>query len=338
MRWIPNGTTTESAPSRRLTEDEASPLSSMREIARTVLRRARRAVDAFLGADSPVDSAPLDRDVSLGAMGFIPAEVPPETIRMATGAPTPMSFLVPPGTPERVILPMSSGFNVKPGETALITARPQTTPLRVERIIIGVNPEHWIVNDIKVGRHSQLADGGELPGAAFAEHAVGAEVRLDVLPTSANFSMLVTYVGPNPDGAAFCCTAIGHVALWTQADLTAEDGTLRIYLPLSSGVNIMPGSTAEICSYPQDPFRPQRILIAGSPDDWVVNDIKVGERSQFSQKGDVPGAAFAPTAQGAFVSFETVQTAMRFKLVVTYIGDKAEGAPLLACAIGAIPA
>ena len=49
---------------------------------------------------------------------------------------------------------------------------------------------------------------------------------------------------------------------------------------------------------------------AGGAADWIVNDIKIGNRSQFSQAGDVPGDMFANTSIDSFVTFETAQTAM----------------------------
>ena len=58
-----------------------------------------------------------------------------------------------------------------------------------------------------------------------------------------------------------------------------------------------------------------------------MNDIKIGNRSQFSQSGDVPGDMFATNAIDAFVSFETAQTAMDVVMVVTYIGLNESGVP-----------
>lgn len=109
----------------------------------------------------------------------------------------------------------------------------------------------------------------------------------------------------------------------------------RVLLPMSSGVNILPNTSAQITSRPQNvAFRPERVIIGGTPGDWIVNDIKVGNRSQFSQSGDVPGEVFANTTIDAFVSFETVQTAMDFVMLVTFIGASESGAPFYCAVLG----
>ena len=109
----------------------------------------------------------------------------------------------------------------------------------------------------------------------------------------------------------------------------------RVLLPMSSGVSILPNTSAQITSRPQNvAFRPERVIIGGTPGDWIVNDVKVGNRSQFSQSGDVPGETFAATTIDSFVSFETVQTAMDFVMLVTYIGASESGAPFYCAVLG----
>jgi len=109
----------------------------------------------------------------------------------------------------------------------------------------------------------------------------------------------------------------------------------RILLPMSSGVNILPNTSAQITSRPQNvAFRPERIIIGGAAGDWIVNDVKVGNRSQFSQSGDLPGDIFAATTIDSFVSFETVQTAMDFVMLVTYVGTSESGAPFVCGVLG----
>ncbi len=109
----------------------------------------------------------------------------------------------------------------------------------------------------------------------------------------------------------------------------------RVLLPMSSGVSILPNTSAQITSRPQNvAFRPERVIIGGTAGDWIVNDIKVGNRSQFSQSGDVPGETFAATTIDSFVSFETVQTAMDFVMLVTYIGAAEGGAPFYCSVLG----
>ncbi len=109
----------------------------------------------------------------------------------------------------------------------------------------------------------------------------------------------------------------------------------RVVLPMSSGTNILPNTSAQITARPQNvAFRPERLIIGGTPSDWIVNDIKVGNRSQFSQSGDVPGEMFAATTIDSFVSFETVQTAMDFVVLVTFVGTSESGAPFVCGVLG----
>jgi hypothetical protein len=107
----------------------------------------------------------------------------------------------------------------------------------------------------------------------------------------------------------------------------------RVLLPMSSGAAILPNTSVAITSRPQNvAFRPERVIIGGNAGNWIVNDIKVGNRSQFSQSGDVPGETFAATTIDSFVSFETVQTAMDFVMLVTNISENA--APFYCSVLG----
>ncbi len=107
----------------------------------------------------------------------------------------------------------------------------------------------------------------------------------------------------------------------------------RILLPMSSSGNVT--ASATITARPQNvAYRPERIIVGGTPSNWTINDIKVGNRSQLSQAGELPGEAFANTAIDTFVSFETVQTAMDFVMQVTFIGTASLGEQFKAAVFG----
>ena len=114
----------------------------------------------------------------------------------------------------------------------------------------------------------------------------------------------------------------------------------RDILPMSTGVPILPTQSAQITGRPQTMvFSINRFLIsnagtAGGAADWIVNDIKIGNRSQFVQSGDVPGDLFATNAIDTFVRFDTAQTAMDVVVVVTYIGLNECGAPFFGAMVG----
>ncbi len=117
-------------------------------------------------------------------------------------------------------------------------------------------------------------------------------------------------------------------------DRPGPTGADRVILPMSSGVNILPNTSAQITSRPQNyAFRPERCIISGAAD-WVINDIKVGNMSQFSQSGDVPGEMFGATTIDGFVKFTTCQTAMDFVIVTTFVGASESGAPFVCGVLG----
>jgi len=140
-------------------------------------------------------------------------------------------------------------------------------------------------------------------------------------------------MGPPPDAFPFPPrAAVVDAPLPTQAN--------RDILPMSTGVPILPTQSAQITGRPQTlVFKIGRFVIsnagtAGGAADWIVNDIKIGNRSQFVQSGDVPGDLFATNAIDTVVRFESAQTAMDVVVVVTYIGLNESGCPFFGAMVG----
>ncbi len=98
-----------------------------------------------------------------------------------------------------------------------------------------------------------------------------------------------------------------------------------VALPLSSTHRVRPGDVAQVSVRPTSPVRPSRLIIGGDVGAWVVRDIRVGNMSQIAQSGDIPGEIFSSAAIDTFVNFQTVQTAMDFSLMVSYVGADPEG-------------
>jgi hypothetical protein len=123
-------------------------------------------------------------------------------------------------------------------------------------------------------------------------------------------------------------------------DAPAPQRAGREVLPMSVDTPILIGQSAQITSRPQRvAFRPERVFISAGPtgegaNAWLVNDIKIGNRSQFSQSGYIPGDMFANVSIDSFVSFETAQTAMDIVMVVTYNGASSDGQPFFGAIIG----
>lgn len=80
--------------------------------------------------------------------------------------------------PIRQVLPMSSnGQAIQRGHSATITTRPQGGAFRIDRIMIAAagtahGAADWTVQDVRVGRRSQFAQPGGIPGDLFASGAL----------------------------------------------------------------------------------------------------------------------------------------------------------------------
>ena len=97
---------------------------------------------------------------------------------------------------------------------------------------------------------------------------------------------------------------------------------------------VKPNERVRVCARPQRvAFKPERITIENA-DRWIVHDFKIGNRSQFSQSGNIPGAFFDAKNVDTMVSFETAQTAMDVQFDVTYIGPEKDGEQFMAQVIG----
>ena len=111
----------------------------------------------------------------------------------------------------------------------------------------------------------------------------------------------------------------------------------RITMPISSNMNILPRVSAQIVSRPPQgyPFRPDRLIIGQPAEDWVINDIRIGQLTQVS--GDLPGELFSSTMIEGFIRFPVVQATMDLALTVRYVGGDPAGRPFNGAFIGQSP-
>ncbi len=83
-------------------------------------------------------------------------------------------------------------------------------------------------------------------------------------------------------------------------------------------------TSATITQRPQEPFRPSRVFIpsdiAGS---FLVDDIKVGNRSQLAANGSLPARMFQENATGITLLLDTADPAIDVVLRVTNISGAA---------------
>jgi hypothetical protein len=137
--------------------------------------------------------------------------------------------------------------------------------------------------------------------------------------------------GVNPALAAAQAYGFAPRAIMVPAAEPTE--AARQTLPMNTGGQVV-GTTvaALITSRPQrQAFKPQRVFVSnasspnsilggGGPADWLLNDISIGNISQYVQAGSLPGDIFQSTAIDSYVSFMTAQTAMDVTMSVTYNG------------------
>lgn len=104
---------------------------------------------------------------------------------------------------------------------AEIVVVPQVA-FRPDRIFVS-RPECWVIEDIHIGRVSQLV--GAVPAEVFGGHAIGGYVNLSSAAPNTEIRFRVRYVGEDPAGAVFQAAMIG----------SSTDGLHdRLVLPITS--------------------------------------------------------------------------------------------------------
>lgn len=95
----------------------------------------------------------------------------------------------------------------------------------------------------------------------------------------------------------------------------------KVPMGFDSVTAIAPGATATITQRPQVPFRPARLLI---PSDIagaiLVQDFKVGNKSQLAANGGLPGRQFQEDATDSLLLLDTATPALDVTWIVQNIG------------------
>jgi hypothetical protein len=199
--------------------------------------------------------------------------------------------------------------SVRANEMAVLPITIASPALCVDHFTIA-DAKDWIVHDIRTHGKSIFMQGGDLPGEMFTGSV---PVILKPLAAKDRVEIAATYVGKN-------ATACLKVEL--SGTSTGAREAVSYFLPLSTDVLIT--QSAQIKSSPARDFIPERLVITDA-DAWIVNDLKIGNRSQVAQSGDIPGQAFSIQAVGCAVTFDRVPKAVDFAIVTTYGADGKEG-------------
>jgi hypothetical protein len=93
----------------------------------------------------------------------------------------------------------------------------------------------------------------------------------------------------------------------------------KTYSPVTATV-VGAGLNANISANPQQLFRPERFVIPASlAPSFTIQDIKVGNVSQFPNAGDIPGEVFAQNSYDDGIRFDTVNPAINLQVSCTNI-------------------
>ena len=261
-----------------------------------------------------------------------------------------------PSRASRAVLPLHHP-HVPPHQPTRAVVRAKEGAVDIDRIIIsGAGTEggarDWVVNDIEVDGRSQLAVKN-LSGALFGSHGVAANRKAATTLSIAGFdpveydcelAIVVTYVGPNPDGVPFFASAIGSPSPQRGTIVPISSGGRVLPVPLMS---YYPTVVADKVVLPADngalpattitarvqnaPFQMERLEIAddgtaGGAADWIIEDLRINGRTQFRQPGAIPGDMFSTAAIDTFIAFEACEAGGTIEIDVRYIGLNAGGA------------
>jgi hypothetical protein len=135
-------------------------------------------------------------------------------------------------------------------------------------------------------------------------------------PFDSNFILRHHAAAQTPAQAAIHAKQVQHGAGVIPHNLSKSNKT---FSPVTATV-VGGGLSANISANPQQLFRPERFVIPASlAPSFTVQDIKVGNVSQFPNAGDIPGESFAQNSFGNEMLLDTVNPAINLQVSVTNI-------------------
>lgn len=123
--------------------------------------------------------------------------------------------------------------------------------------------------------------------------------------------------GPSPAAAAAINAKLAQngAAVVNHANSKARKTVSPVVATAVGG-----GLNAVITAQPQTLFRPERFVIPASiAPSFTIQDIKVGNVSQFPNTGDIPGEMFAQNSFDTGIRLDTVNPAINLSVAVTNI-------------------
>ena len=202
--------------------------------------------------------------------------------------------------------------DVRPTEMAEVRLVITAPELFVDRLVIKNAKEGdinaWLVHDILVRGESIFVQAGDIPGEMFTDSAT---IILERLVAGDDVEIEATYIGLEKSA---------RLDVELSGTATPSTRPVSYFLPMTTGVPILPAQSAQIIGRTHVRFLPERIVMA-DPDDWIVNDIKAGVNSQLAGNGDIPAQAFSGRTVGGHVTLDPVRKGKDFVVAVTRSGD-----------------
>ena len=131
-----------------------------------------------------------------------------------------------------------------------------------------------------------------------------------------------------PAGSAFAQRPSSRMAQTTTASqrrcggqfLNPCQGNAELPLPFDSQNAIAAAASQAVTTRPQANFMPYRLLVGSSiAAFFIINDIKIGTRSQFSGSGSLPAETFSNLSVGATLKMDMALTSQDVTINVTNI-------------------
>jgi hypothetical protein len=118
-----------------------------------------------------------------------------------------------------------------------------------------------------------------------------------------------------------------------QVRTQAPSKSREVVMGFDSVATIASAASAKVSQRPQVLFRPDKLVVASSiAAAFLIDDFKVGNKSQFAASGSVSAETFKETAVGVRLMLDTAQVSMDITISVTNISLAA--ARFLASLIG----
>lgn len=148
-------------------------------------------------------------------------------------------------------------------------------------------------------------------------YGVGQGVRTTLAPYYANQFQQAQYGGPQYGEAMEMAEAFKRANAQTLVRQGPPTEGRDLVIGLEA-LAIAAGASADATQRPQVTFRPQRIVIplAIAPS-FIVDDIKVGNKSQLVANGSIPAEAFAQTSFGVEMLMDTCGVSQDLIIEVT---------------------